>query len=209
MIWARQHRWHLFCRQQHSAAAFARLSDMVAAYKDLEAQSDSAVPNTDIPLDAAAQADQLTIKQQKLTSCREDIQGLVQAMYDQYGSELDPEQDPESSYHVPGYNSFAEAALAFGLPEVVVGLLKIRLRVCDLCKVAFAVPLCMCAWSMHRPPLLHCTAHHEVLWCGDVNGVKMHVTRITPALRNVLAISLYICFQTVTTDHCIAWLANL
>lgn len=123
---------------------------MVAAYKDLEGQSDSAAPNTDIPLDAATQADQLTIKQRKLTSSRENIKGLMQAMYDQCGHELDPEEDPGFTHHVSGYNSFAEAALAFGLREVFVGLLKMENEVCDLCKVDSAGSLCMCACPIHR-----------------------------------------------------------
>ena len=64
--------------------------------------------------------------EQDEAAVKQDIVSLIQAMHSQLASELDHD-------NVPGYHSFAEVALAYGLPSIFYSTLDMRLEVSHSC----------------------------------------------------------------------------
>ncbi len=66
-------------------------------------------------------------EKQDLTACREDIVSLMQAMFSRFeGRDL-------ASVNMPGFGTFGDIALAFGLPHIYEGFLQKMLEVNSLC----------------------------------------------------------------------------
>ena len=88
------------------------LQDFVAQTKDDSAASDA---DGDVCM-STAHAEQDTAQ------CREDIVSLLEAMHSQLKDQLEQGK-------VPGFDSFADIALAFGLSSIFMNLLEISLEV--------------------------------------------------------------------------------
>lgn len=124
-MWPCQNRWPVFCRQG-VPAAYTKLEELIARHTALTASLPDAVhptPNENSPVSASEPSQ----AQQELAACREDIVGLIQAMHSElyWNGHLEDQT-------LPGFESFGDVALAFGLPDIYQDLLERRLQVCNL-----------------------------------------------------------------------------
>lgn len=63
------------------------------------------------------------LRRPDLTACKEDIVSLIQAMFSRFnGRNL-------ASVDMPGFGTFGDIALAFGLPHIYEGFLKKQMEV--------------------------------------------------------------------------------
>ncbi len=126
VIWHRQNRWPVLCLQG-SSAAHAKLGELLASYPALTAPRHPSTGKADPHGDGLMSPSQAAQEKQDLTACREDIVSLIQAMFSHF------DRRNLASVKTPGFGTFGDIALAFGLPHIHEGFLKKKLEVNPLC----------------------------------------------------------------------------
>ena len=134
VMWPRQNRWPVFCRQGVSAA-YTKLTQLIASHQVLLAQTTAALPAPAADGDVSMLPSEASQAEQELVACKEDISSLIQAMYSHLRSEL--VRDNGS-----GYERFGDIAVTFELPLVYEGLLNFRLKVCKLTLLVLVCEIC-------------------------------------------------------------------
>ena len=122
VIWHRQNRWPLLCLQG-SPAAHAKLGELLASHTALTAPRDPLTTKIGSDGDGLMSPSQPAQQKQHLTASREDIVSLNQAMLSRFGGR------DLASVNMPGFGTFGDIALAFGLPHIYEGFLQKKLEV--------------------------------------------------------------------------------
>jgi len=124
VIWHPKNRWPVLCFQGISAA-HAKLRQLLDNHQALTAQRDPLTAKADSSGDGSMSPSQPAQETQDLTACKEDIVSLIQAIFSHFWSyDL-------TSVNTPGYGSFEDIALAFGLPYE--GFLNNKFKVGSFC----------------------------------------------------------------------------
>ncbi len=121
-IWHPKSWWPVFCRQG-SSAAHAKLGQLLLSHRALTAHNDLLAAKAEAGGSVSMSPTQPAQEKQDQTACKEDIVGLIQAMYNQF------ERRDLASVDTPGFGIFGDIALAFGLPHVHKGVLTHKLWV--------------------------------------------------------------------------------
>lgn len=126
VIWHRQNQWPLKY-VQCSSVAHAKLRQLLASHTALTAPADPPTAKADSDGDGSMSPSQPIQEEQDLIACRQDIVSLIPAIFSRFeGKDL-------ASFDTPGFGTFGDIALAFGLPHIYVGFLKKKLKVNSLC----------------------------------------------------------------------------
>ena len=145
VTWHPKNRWPVLCLQGISAA-HAKLCQLLVNHEALTAQRDPLTAQADSDGDGSTSPSQLAQETQDLTACREHIVSLMQAMF----SHL--ESCDLTSVDTPGYGSFEDLALAFGLP-LYERFLNYKFRVGSLCccfHIRLHKPCCSTCYCQFR-----------------------------------------------------------
>ena len=129
VVWLRKSRWAVFVRQG-AAAAFTQLRLMVAALDTPEGSS-ATTTRPSLPMGSSIPPVQ-TAQDDDTASDRVEIALLISTMYQEYKSSWRVFDE----HKVPGFDSFKELALGFGLshlyPEILVQKLHVRYNLSSL-----------------------------------------------------------------------------
>ncbi|DBA68337.1 TPA: hypothetical protein ACH3X2_013648 [Trebouxia sp. C0005] len=121
VIWHRQNQWPLKY-VQCSSVAHAKLRQLLASHTALTAPADPPTAKADSDGDGSMSPSQPIQEEQDLIACRQDIVSLIPAIFSRFeGKDL-------ASFDTPGFGTFGDIALAFGLPHIYVGFLKKKLK---------------------------------------------------------------------------------
>ena len=118
VVWPRKSRWAVFVRQG-AAAAFTQLRLMITALENASATT------TKPSLPMGNSMPPQTVEEDDTASDRLEIALLISAMYQEFKSSWRVFDE----HKVPGFDSFGEMAIAFGLPDVYPGILMQKLKV--------------------------------------------------------------------------------
>lgn len=115
-----------FCLQG-SSAAHAKLAQLLVNHEALTAHTDPLSAKADSGGDEIVSLTRSAQEKQDLTACREDIVSIIQAMFSHLqGKDL-------VSVVTPGYGTFGDIALPYGLAHIHKGFLEKRMQVSPLC----------------------------------------------------------------------------
>ena len=162
-IWHPKSWWPVFCLRQGSSAACAKIGQLLLSHKALTAHNDLLAAKAEAGGSVSMSPTQPAQEKQDLTACREDIVGLIQAMYSQF------ERRDLASVDTPGFGIFGDIALAFGLPHIHEGVLKNKLWVS-----AFAVAVAVIS-VLHSECPCCCVCYGQfrsIRWLNKVSHVS-------------------------------------
>ena len=142
VIWHPQDRWPVLCFQGISAA-HAKLRQLLVKHEALTAQRGPLTAKADSDDEGSMSPSQPAQETQDLTACKEDIVSLMQAMFSHFQS-IDL-----IGVNTPGYGSFEDIALAFGLP-LYEGFLNNKFKVGSLCCCFYPQPCCSTCYRQFR-----------------------------------------------------------